>query len=131
MRRNVIRVAKTVQIEQIDDFPSNIERSFEGSMHIRPGGVYQVSDAELEHLQSVHPELIERVIQRSKNEERSVAKSHREEKRASRDKKVADEKKAAVEASLARDAELRASENSDSSSRRGINLVDETEEPSE
>ncbi|MFW9927887.1 MAG: hypothetical protein ACFFD1_00680 [Candidatus Thorarchaeota archaeon] len=44
---------------------------------------------------------------------------------------MADEKKAAVEASLARDAELRASENSDSSSRRGINLVDETEEPSE
>lgn len=138
MKLNVIRMNRGIEIEQIDDFPAEIKRSFEGSMHIRPGGVYQVNDDELAHLEGSHADLIERVIRRTKNEAKEERRAAINEKRAAEEaemkegERIAKEKLADRRAKkeAARAAKAANESESESPALRGINLVNE-EEPTE
>jgi len=58
----------------VEGFPTGIERTFEGALHLKPNTVYAVSDAEFEHLRSARPELRFHVFQADRKFERPVAK---------------------------------------------------------
>jgi hypothetical protein len=47
-----IIISPTAQLQQLDDFPDTVERTIEGSLHIRPGATYVLSDGEAAHLTS-------------------------------------------------------------------------------
>lgn len=42
----------TAQLQQVDDFPKDCERTVTGAIHVRPGGTYVVSEGEAAHLKS-------------------------------------------------------------------------------
>lgn len=43
--------------EDVDGFPSNIERTFAGALYLKPGRVYLLSAAEYAYIKKVRPEL--------------------------------------------------------------------------
>jgi len=121
MKLNVIVVSKSAPIQQID-FPSDIARSFEGSMHVRPGTMYQLNDAELEYLESYCAKLIDRVVVSSEKEE-PVQEEKEDSEQTNVDKEARHSRRSKREAAKSADFE--------SPALRGINLVDETNESSE
>lgn len=42
----------TAQLQQVEDFPDNCERTIKGAIYVRPGGTCVVSDCEAAHLKS-------------------------------------------------------------------------------
>jgi hypothetical protein len=42
----------TAQLQQVDDFPKDCERSVTGAIHIRPGSTVVVTDGEAAHLKT-------------------------------------------------------------------------------
>lgn len=43
--------------EDVDGFPTNIERTFSGALYLKPGRVYVLSVGEYAYIKKVRPEL--------------------------------------------------------------------------
>lgn len=76
MADQIVVVAPTVPMAQIEDFPEGCARSCKGALHLRPGGTKVVTEGELAHLQANHPKAVAglRVVATTPAKPKPVAK---------------------------------------------------------
>jgi len=43
--------------EDVDGFPKNIERTFKGALHLKPGRVYTLSEGEYTYIKKIRPDF--------------------------------------------------------------------------